>query len=101
MWGSLWRPARPAETFENWMNAAALIICWFAALRFAWVGRAELGAGGAFPDGIRAACDAILDPGTLDRAMHWAWGALSIGVAGALALSAAEGTWWLARRISR
>jgi hypothetical protein len=86
--------------FETWCNAVALALCWIGALCLFVSGHAALMAGGRPPLRMQAAIDAVMSPALPDRLASWGWGVLAMGFAGALVLSAAEGTWWMARRVS-
>lgn len=93
--------ARVSSCTETILSAVALAACWWAALWLLSSGRSALSAAGHPPTAIDQAVAAVSDPNLLERLGNWGWGAVCIAVAGALALSAAEGTWWLFRRVSR
>lgn len=84
---------------ETWGNALALLLCWGAAIHFLAAGRAALAAGGYPPLAPHALLAAVMAPGAAYRVLDWTAGAAEIGLAGVLALSAAEGSWWLLRRV--
>ena len=96
--GALSRGAGIAGTV---LSGVALLSCWAAAAMLVRFGRAALAAGGMPPAALQAAVEAAMSPDLPGRLLHWAEGACALGAAAALALSAAEGTWWLSRRLSR
>lgn len=84
---------------ETWGNLVGLVACWGFALYFYSAGRSALAAGGHPPLALHAILDAAVQTATLYRMLDWASGLVELGLAGVLAVSAAEGTWWLARRL--
>jgi hypothetical protein len=87
---------------ETVVNVVALTACWLAVAWLASWGHAHL-AGLTWPDATSSAvADAAARPSeTMRRAAGVCLGVCALGVAAALALSAAEGTWWISRRLSR
>lgn len=82
-------------------NAAALGLCWWATWRLAGTGRSAIEAAGQLPLALDSALAAALAPDAIPRVGSLALGVLCLVVAAVLAVSAAEGTWRLLRRIAR
>lgn len=89
---------------ETWLNAVALGACWVAALFFLAHGWSDVAAARLPPGGPREVLAALWGTPPTDVA-RWAWtlarGVAELGVSGVLAFSAAEGSWWIARRLGR
>jgi hypothetical protein len=105
---------RGLDVVEFLLNTAGLVACWYVAWRLVNAGRGFLSAGGPPPIVLRllefnhtahdiavVAVSVFTTPGLSGMAADWAGGSLALIVAAILAFSAAEGTWWLLRRIGR
>lgn len=96
--GSLF--SRTLAAAEIAMNAAALVACWYVAARLLSWGRASLRAAGDPPASLAAAWE-MVGPDLPARALDLGGAAAALAASAVLGYSAAEGTWWLLRRLAR
>lgn len=89
------------RSMETWLNGVALAACWIAVVILPFAGFNNLAAGGPLPHGIQAAMAAATAGDAPARLVRWMWGITEITAAVVFALSAAEGSWWMARRLCR